>query len=222
VAPPPARSATPAAAPVPSAGPWTPARYVAIGDSFTIGTGSTPERSFPALLASRWPAATLENLAVNGFTSNDVIDRELPQLASFHPDFATLAIGANDIVRGASAETYRAHLQTIFTVIGESVPRCHVVVLPQPDWAVSPAARSFGSPEATAAKIRDFNAILKQQAMEHGARYLDLFALMRRQADARMLASDGLHPSAAAYQAWADEIRSALDTDPLPASCPGR
>jgi len=192
-------------------------RYLAIGDSFTIGTGSTPDRSFPAQLASHWPAVTLQNLGVNGFTTSDVIDRELPHVAPFHADFATLAIGANDIVHGVSAETYRGHLQTIFASLGESVPRCHIIALPQPDWSVSPAARSFGSPATIGAKIRDFNAILKQEAIGRRSRYIDLFPLMRRQADARMLASDGIHPSAEAYEQWA---RAILDTEPLPASCP--
>ena len=66
------------------------------------------------------------------------------------------------------------------------------------------------------ATIRAFNAILREEAMAHGARFVDLFPLMRRQADAHMLASDGLHPSAEAYEAWADEIARALATDPLP------
>jgi lysophospholipase L1-like esterase len=149
-----------------------------------------------------------------------VIDRELPQLPSFHPDFATLAIGANDIVRGIDRETYRTHLRAIFSAIGESVPRCHVMALPQPDWSLSPAARSFGSPETIGARIRDFNAILREEATSHGARYLDLFPLMRRQAEARMLAPDGLHPSAESYQAWAREIAATLDTEPLPDACP--
>lgn len=219
-APPTGGSSPPATASASSVRPWIPTRYVAVGDSFTIGTGSTPDRSFPARLVSHWPAASLENLGVNGFTTSDVIDRELPRLPPFHADFATLAIGANDIVRGVAADAYRAHLRTIFTALGASVPPCHVVALPQPDWSVSPTASSFGAPETIGAKIRDFNAILKEEAMGRGARYIDLFALMRRQADARMLASDGLHPSAAAYEEWADAIRSAIETDPLPASCP--
>src|SRR4051794_10282818 len=81
-------------------------RFVALGDSFTIGTGSTPEASFPARLRSRWQAmgcaAALRNLAVNGYTSHDVATRELPELGAPAPDFVTFAVGANDIVRGTS------------------------------------------------------------------------------------------------------------------------
>jgi lysophospholipase L1-like esterase len=163
---------------------------------------------------------SLANIAVNGFTSSDVIQRELPQVRAFHPDFATLAVGANDIVRGVDERTYRAHLRTIFAALTESVAPCHLLALPQPDWSVSPAARSFGSPEEIVEKIRAFNFTLKEEAEAHGARYVDLFPLMRRQAEARMLAGDGLHPSADAYAAWADEIGRALDANPLPAACP--
>jgi lysophospholipase L1-like esterase len=198
---------------------FTPARYAAVGDSFTAGTGSPPDRSFPSRLATRWPAVSFANFAINGFTSSDVIQRELPEVRSFHPDFVTLAIGANDIVRGVEDAAYRANLRTIFVALGESVARCHVLVVPQPDWSVSPAARSFGPPEVIAAKIRTFNAILADQAAANGARYVDLFPLMRRQAEARMLAVDGLHPSAKAYEAWAIALGSSLDADPLPGAC---
>jgi lysophospholipase L1-like esterase len=148
-----------------------------------------------------------------------VIQRELPEVRSFQPDFATLAIGANDIVRGVDESTYRSHVRTILAALGETVARCHVLAIPQPDWSMSPAARSFGSTDAIAAKIRTFNAILADEAAAYGARYVDLFSLMRHQADAKMLAADGLHPSAEAYDAWAIAIGRSLDVDPLPGAC---
>jgi lysophospholipase L1-like esterase len=215
---PPSSSARPEA-PSDAGRSWAPQRYVAIGDSFTIGTGATPEQSFPARFAAHFPGAKLLNLGVNGYTTSDVIERELPHAGEFGADFATLAIGANDIVRGVPAETYRSHLATIFAVIGQTVPACRVLVLPQPDWSLSPAARSFGSENVIGASIRERNAILREEAEAHGARYLDLFPLMRSQAEDHMLAADGLHPSAPAYQAWADAIAAALQSDPLPAAC---
>jgi len=79
-------------------------RYLALGDSFTIGTGTTPDKAFPALLAGKWRAAgravELLNPAVNGYTTDELITRELPHVAVFRPTFVTLLIGANDIVRG--------------------------------------------------------------------------------------------------------------------------
>ena len=54
-----------------------PERFLSLGDSFTIGTGTTPDRSFPAVLARTWTqrgrTVVLSNPAVNGYTTDDLI-----------------------------------------------------------------------------------------------------------------------------------------------------
>lgn len=197
---------------VPPAGKKTPPRYLAIGDSFTIGTGSTPDRAFPARLVERWRAqgctATLENVAVNGYTTEDIIGAELPVVASFHPTFVTIAAGANDIVQGRSIDAYRVSVRAILDAVKASGAR--IVVLPQPDWSQSPSAAGFGSRESLADAIKRFNAALAEEARAKGAEYADLTPLMQEQAASAQLASDGLHPSATAYDAWAGELAKTL------------
>ena len=190
-------------------------RYLALGDSFTIGTGTTPAQSFPAVLVDRWKAAGrtvgLTNPAVNGYTTNDLIARELPLAATVKPTLVTMLIGANDVVRGGAAERYRAQLQRIYAGLGAAgVPGRALVALPQPDWAGSPAAAPFGRPAELRATIEAFNQIAKEEVERAGGRYIDLFPLMRRQADAGMLAPDGLHPSAAAQAEWAAALAPLL------------
>ncbi len=198
-------ASTPAAAP-------SEQRYLALGDSFTIGTGGTPDRAFPARLVERWRASgcavALKNVAVNGYTTDDLIAEELPELGAFKPTFVTVAIGANDIVRGSSLEAYRANVRRILDAARASGAR--VVVLPQPDWSRSPTAAAFGTSDELAAKIRAFNAALAEEAAGKGASWVDLVPLMLRQADAKMLAGDGLHPSADAYDAWAGELAKSV------------
>jgi lysophospholipase L1-like esterase len=183
-------------------------RMLALGDSFTIGTGSGPARAFPARLASRWACPVdLRNVAVNGYTTQDVIDLELPQVAAHQPTLVTLAVGANDIVQGSSADAYRARVRRILAAVARGAGRPpEIVVLPQPDWALSPAASGFGEPAQIEARIIEFNGILREETAAAGGTFVDLFALMQTQARARMLAGDGLHPSAAAYDAWAAEL----------------
>lgn len=132
-------------------------RYLALGDSFTIGTGSEPTQSFPARLAARWQQSgstvELRNLGVNGYTTQNLVDRELPVAHDFAPTFVTLAIGANDIVRGSSVDTYRSQLRRIFDGLAAAgVPGSRVVTVPQPDWALSPVAAEFGDPAAIACR----------------------------------------------------------------------
>jgi lysophospholipase L1-like esterase len=154
----------------------------------------------------------LRNPAVNGYRTDDVIAEELPLLAAFRPTLVTLLIGANDVVAGSSDERYRERLRVIHGRVRADVPDAVVYALPQPDWSLSRAGAAFGEPAAIAARIERFNAIACEEAERAGASYVDIFALMRDQMRRGMFASDGLHPSAAAYAEWAEALRAKLPT----------
>jgi acyl-CoA thioesterase I len=190
----------------PTATATVPARYLAIGDSFTIGTGSSPSEAFPARLVERWRsqgcAVDLKNVAVNGYTTADVIREEIPAVASFRPTFVTIAVGANDIVQERSEDEYRAGLRRIFAEAKAGGAR--VIALPQPDWSQSPASSSFGDRAAIAKKIRRYDAILAEEARASGATFIE-----ERPAPGAV-ARDGLHPSAEAHAAWANAIATAM------------
>lgn len=189
-----------------------PTRYLALGDSFTIGTGSAVARAFPARLGDRWRAqgcpTELLNVAVNGYTSDDLIAEELPSLSAFHPTLVTVAIGANDIVQGHLLDAYRLNVRRILDAA--LATGAQVVVLPQPDWSRSPTAASFGAPEALGEAIGRFNAALAEETRAKGAIWIDLVPLMHAQAARGQLAGDGLHPSAEAYDAWAEAVARVL------------
>ena len=66
-------------------------RYLALGDSYTIGTGLLDvAQNFPSLLAKRLTNETgidviLINLGVNGYTTTDLIREELPVAGNARP-----------------------------------------------------------------------------------------------------------------------------------------
>jgi lysophospholipase L1-like esterase len=194
-------------------------RYLALGDSFTIGTGTTPDRAFPAVLVKRWRDRgeewDLRNPAVNGYTTEDLIRHELYLVEALEPDLITVLIGANDIVaalsqRGALTERasdhYRHQLQRIYEHITTRAAKARVYGLPQPDWSLTAAGASFGDPAAIAAAIERFNTIAREEVEHAGGAYVDIFSLMREQMRKGMTAPDGLHPSAEAYAQWADAL----------------
>jgi acyl-CoA thioesterase-1 len=151
---------------------------------------------------------------VNGHRTDDLIAEELPLVALFQPTLVTVLIGANDIVAGASRGRYREQLRTVHSRVRADAPDAAVYALPQPDWSLSRAGASFGAPRSIAARIERFNAIACEEAERAGARYLDIFPLMRDQLRRGMLAPDGLHPSAAAYAEWAEALRDRLVARP--------
>ncbi len=186
----------------------TSIRYLALGDSFTIGTGIQTDRAFPAVLAQKWRdaghAVELLNPAKNGHTTDDLIGQELHHAVSFAPTFVTVLIGANDIVRGSDDSRFREQIRRIHRGLRlASIDAKSVIVLPQPEWSRSPAASPYGTPESLRTRIEHFNAIVAEEAEVAGSRYLDLYPLMKRQAAAEMLATDELHPNTEAHAEWA-------------------
>jgi len=183
-------SAEASGGPSPSHGGLSAARlrYVALGDSFTIGTSVTVAERWPDQLVARLPALELvANLGVNGFTSRDVIEVELPQLRALRPDLLTLLIGVNDVVQGVPEATYRQNAAQILDVLVALVGARRVLVVTTPDYTVTPRGADYGNPAQQAAAIRASNAILTAAARDRGIGVVDVYDLSIRAETARSL-----------------------------------
>jgi lysophospholipase L1-like esterase len=194
-------------------------RWLALGDSFTIGTGVGADRAFPAILVRRWAArgirCDLVNPSVNGYTTDDLIREELPLARDLRPTLVTVLIGANDIVRGSEERRYRAQLARILVELSTAgIDLRAIRGLPQPDWSRAPAAAAYGAARAIAATIERYNAIAREEVERPGGTYIDIFPLMRSQAERGMVAADGLHPSAEAHAEWAAALEGLLSPAP--------
>jgi acyl-CoA thioesterase I len=187
-------------------------RYVALGDSYTIGTSVAIAERWPdQLVAALRPGPpTLElvgNLAVNGFTTADVIAVELPALESLEPDFVTLLIGVNDVVQGVPEATYRRNVGLILDELVARVGAGRVLVVTTPDYTVTPAGGDYGDPAAQAAGIRAANAVLTSQAEARDIAVVDISDLsLLAGTDRSLVARDGLHPSGAQYALWVERL----------------
>ena len=198
-----------------------PVRYVALGDSYTIGTSVEQGERFPdqlveALASADGPALELvANLGVNGFTSADLIRQELPALDALEPGLVTVLIGVNDVVQGVPAATYEANVATILDALRARLPAARIVTVAIPDYTVTPAGADYGDPVARSAAIDVNNATMARLASERGIAFVDIVDLSRRALEDRgLVAEDGLHPSGAQYALWvgrlAPVVRAAL------------
>ena len=190
-------------------------RYLALGDSYTIGTGVAADRSFPARLTERWRGRGLRvallNLAVNGYTTDDLIREQLPRVEGFAPNFVSLLIGANDIVIGRDADTYRTRLRAILASLRTSgIDARDVVVMSAPDWSGAPEASRYGDPARVARVVDAYGAVAREEAERVGASFFDVVPLSRSEAARGMFASDRLHFSAECYGEWAEALDVAL------------
>jgi lysophospholipase L1-like esterase len=193
-------------------------RYVALGDSYTIGTATrSPDERWPNQLVRRLAAAGFEvdlvaNLGVNGFTSMDVIRSELPRLAELDPGLLTLLVGVNDVVQGVPIETYTANAATILDQSLGLVPPARIVTVSTPDYTVTPQGAAYGDPARQSAAIRQVNEILARLSEDRGIRHVDIHDLsLRAASDSGLVADDGLHPSGRQYELWVERIGPAVE-----------
>jgi acyl-CoA thioesterase-1 len=190
-------------------------RYVALGDSYTIGTAVDPAVSWPAqlvaaLTGSPGPRVSLElvaNLAVNGRTSAGLVREQLPSLRRWQPEFVTVLIGVNDVVQGVRPSRYEVNLRTIFVALLGALRPNRIVTVGIPDYTATPHGADYGDPVQQSREIEAFNAIMAATSADRGVRHVDVLDLSRRAAtDRSLVAADGLHPSGAQYALWVERI----------------
>jgi acyl-CoA thioesterase I len=191
-------------------------RYLALGDSLTQGVGTVDETTgaFPALLAEHWRAdgcdVELQNAGISGYTAEQILAEQVPQIESFQPTSITFQAGGNDIANGIPIDEYRDNVKQVLSSAKGSGAR--VIVLAQNDWARSPVGVDYG--ESVPSQRAAYDDLLIEEASAQGAEFVDLRELYKQQADAGQWVEDGLHPTPGAYQQWADEL-----TEEVPAPC---
>jgi acyl-CoA thioesterase-1 len=190
-------------------------RYVALGDSYTIGTSVEAAGRFPnQLVASLANTVTLElvgNLGVDGYTTTDLIRDELPVLSQLRPELVTLLIGVNDVVQGVPASTYERNAANILDTLLAGLPPDRIVTVAIPDYTVTPAGADYGDPDDQHDAIVANNTIMARLAAARGIAFVDIFDISLLAADDRSLvASDGLHPSSRQYERWVERLAPAV------------
>src|SRR5437016_4110304 len=184
-------------------------RYVAIGDSYSIGEGASPNESWPALLTRHLNdkgvhVDLVANPSRTGWTTQQAIDRELPIFVDSKPNFATLQIGVNDWVQGIDAETFRKHFVVLANRMLEVLPsKNRLLVVSIPDFGVTPTGPRYARGRNISEGLTRFNQIIVEESNKRGLRVVDVFPISKKMRDdPSLVAPDGLHPSAKEYAEW--------------------
>jgi acyl-CoA thioesterase I len=188
-------------------------RYVALGDSYSNGEGAGEENAWPVLLTNHlkqegYDITLIANLSVSGWTTQNVIDGELPEFIASHPTFASLLIGANDTFQGVDAATFKTNFISILDTMQKTLPDPKkILILTIPDYSVSPQVREHPNAKELGEEIVKFNAIIREEAAKRDLPVVELYELARAMGTDRSLSTeDGLHPSAKELKIWEAQI----------------
>ncbi|NNL12777.1 MAG: SGNH/GDSL hydrolase family protein [Acidimicrobiia bacterium] len=179
-------------------------RFLALGDSYTVGESVAVEESWPGLLAVR---LSLEPtvLATTAWTSGELLEAFDRSGPAGTYGLVSLQIGVNDQYRGLSLDEFVANWSALL-VRARSV--CDddtggVLAVSIPDWGVTPFATDRDG-AGVAADIDRFNEALGAMTVEACIPLVDVTSISR--AHPSLVAPDGLHPSGEQYRRWVEEI----------------
>lgn len=187
-----------------------PLRYLALGDSYTIGESVAPGERWPVQLTERLRADGLEIrdpriIATTGWTTRDLLAAMDAQLVNEKFDLVSVSIGVNNQFQGRSIDEYREELYEIFkraiTHSENGVDGIFAVSIP--DYGVSP----FGAERAEeiGRELEEFNKVFKEVASEFNIEFFNITPTSREAANnPHLITHDELHPSGEMYKAWVD------------------
>ena len=188
-------------------------RYLALGDSYTIGEGVADEERWPSLLVGLLGARGIQvgpphYVAQTAWTTDELSDAIDAAKPTGPFDLVTLLIGVNDQYRARPVSSFEGEFATLvkrsIAFAGKRPARTIVVSIP--DWGATPYAT--GRDRALIGReIAAYNTRAESIARTLGAHWVDVTESSRAMlAEPELAVADGLHPSGEMYRRWAELI----------------
>ena len=200
----------PSASSTPTTGKYS---YLALGDSYTIGTAIGKDKAYPVqlrdslVLRPQIDSVNIDVIARGGWTTGNLIDGMTAAAPDSAHDLVSLLIGVNNQYQRKSLAMYRAEFRLLleWAIALAGNDTASVFVLSIPDYGVTPAGQ--GNAAAIAMEIDQFNVVNREIADSLGVAYFNITDISRTAAsDPSLIANDGLHFSSAMHTLWVQHI----------------
>jgi len=187
--------------------------YLALGDSYTIGTSvdavdSYPNQTFQLLKGAKFTMNSVQIIAKNGWTADDLKNGLASADKKSMYQIVSLLIGVKNQYQGRSIKDFETAfvsvLQSAILLTGNKSKRVFVISIP--DWGITPFASGRDRKEI-ATEIDNYNLICEKNAKLYGANYINITDAYRLEGfKPDYLSYDGLHPSKLEYNKWAIKL----------------
>lgn len=193
--------------------PSKPLRYLALGDSYTIGEAVAESDRWPVQLADSLREKGIaidppQIIARTGWTTGELrtgISNTNPQ-GPF--DLVSLLIGVNNQYRGFSLTQYETEFAQLLSqaIAFAGGDKSRVFVVSIPDYGQTPFGQGR-DPERIARELDAFNAAAQGICLTQGVDFFNITPISREGlAKPELVAADGLHPSGIMYRRWVESF----------------
>lgn len=190
-------------------------KYLALGDSYTIGESVAFEKNFPSQLKDSLQKSIpqsrvdLKIIATTGWTTTNLIDEINDEVFPSNYDLVTLLIGVNNQYQQKPFSLYQTEFPALAS---EAIARAggdksKVIVVSIPDYAYTPYGQSTGNGNTISTQLALYNSFAEQYCQTNGVRFVYITDITQQGlSDTELVAFDGLHPSGKAYKKFVERL----------------
>ncbi|MBF4483899.1 SGNH/GDSL hydrolase family protein [Flavobacterium sp. CSZ] len=190
-------------------------KYLALGDSYTIGQSVCETCRFPEQLKSSlktiYPQTdfSLKVIARTGWTTANLISAINNENLDADYDLVTLLIGVNNQYQQMDFSVYQKEFPQLLSKAIQLAKgdKKNVIVVSIPDYAYTPFASGYSSSKRAqiSNEIDLYNTFAENTCISKGVSFISITDITR-QSNSNLIASDGLHPSETAYKLFVDRM----------------
>ncbi|WP_309640927.1 SGNH/GDSL hydrolase family protein [Flavobacterium sp.] len=187
-------------------------KYLALGDSYTIGQNVCDTCRFPEQLKSgihrTFPndSFSLKIIATTGWTTTNLINAINTQNPTSDYDLVTLLIGVNNQYQHKPFALYEQEFPQLVdkAVALAKGDKTNVIVVSIPDYAFTPYGHGA---ESISSEIAQYNTFAQEYCNRNQIEFVDITDITQQGLmHPELVASDGLHPSGLAYAKFVERI----------------
>lgn len=191
-------------------------KYLALGDSYTIGESIAEADRWPNQLAKALTEKGYEVekpriIATTGWRTDNL--KNAMNIAQLKPEYnmVSLLIGVNNQYQHKPADQFAKEFESLLNDAVELAggKKENVFVVSIPDYGYTP----FGKPKQLeiSKALKEFNEISKQITEKHKITYINITDISLQGLEKpELVAGDGLHPSGKMYTLWVERILANL------------
>ncbi|WP_298391757.1 SGNH/GDSL hydrolase family protein [Flavobacterium sp.] len=192
-------------------------KYLALGDSYTIGQSVCESCRFPIQLQDSIKKSFQPNdvfitniIAQTGWTTANLKAAIASQNPSNDYDLVTLLIGVNNQFQNRPFSIYEQEFPELVNIAIEKAKgvKNRVIVVSIPDYAYTP----FGNGNTTiSTQIDAYNTFAQNYCTQNNITFINITDITRLGLQQpNLVANDGLHPSQLAYKKFVERIYPAV------------
>ena len=196
--------------------PKEPIRYLALGDSYTIGESVTYENRWPTILfdslkQSGYNVDTLHYIARTGWRTDNLMNSINTLKPDSNYNLVSLLIGVNNQYQGSTFSNYEKEFPELLksAIALASGNKENVFVVSIPDYMYTPFGNSVQNPSIISNELDNYNQFAKEVCDSNNISFYNITPISREGLNApSLVANDGLHPSGVQYKEWVTFILS--------------